>query len=129
MSEKLKTSPLLCSHLVSSHLLRSRLLCSALLSSGLLCSALLSSALLSFPPQAFAVVTEKLKTATPEERKKLQGSRVAGAAGSLGVFESKYIGSVPCKESRGNEVVTKGLRSVLHPGTPPWHSALVLTYD
>jgi N-acetylmuramic acid 6-phosphate (MurNAc-6-P) etherase len=42
----------------------------------------------------FRVITEKLKTASPEERRAMQGGKVSGGtSGSLGVFDAKCV---PC---------------------------------
>ena len=63
--------------------------------------------------------TARTRSSFPAE---LQGSRVAGASGSLGVFEAKFIGSVPCKESRGNEAVEAGLQRSEGPLAVKYHA-------
>lgn len=61
---------------------------------------------------SFGKVTAKFNAATPEERRALQLSN-KGTSGALGVFDAKYIGSVPCKQHRGNDVIEMALKDAL----------------
>eukprot|EP00039_Didymoeca_costata_P009170 m.121280 g.121280 ORF g.121280 m.121280 type:complete len:729 (+) comp14386_c0_seq4:334-2520(+) len=78
--------------------------------------------------EAFAKVTEKLKNATPEERKAMHHSR-KGTSGALGVFDAKYIGSVSTKQTRGNEAVEAAMKKAQSKKNTQEMVSIIVTAD